>query len=137
MKKVIIDTNCLISFVTDRNPTQQKIIATLFDYAQHQKIQIVCHHHVVSEFVYVLTSVYSLPKEKVQKMIADLVDMPACMYTSDVDIQTVFSLWPSHVPDYGDAILAAYCKKTGVSLATFDTKFKKALTTVGITVQKI
>ncbi len=28
MKKIVIDTNCLISFVSDRNPDQREKIAT-------------------------------------------------------------------------------------------------------------
>lgn len=138
MKKTVIDTNCLISFVSDRNPGQQEKIAALFDKARRLKSLIVCHHHVVSEFVYVLTGVYSLKEEMVQQMITDLISMPGVTYTSDVDMQTLLSLWPEHIPDYGDAVLAAYCKKTkGTQIATFDKKFNNALTRVGLTVQVV
>lgn len=138
MKKTVIDTNCLISFVSDRNPGQQEKIAALFDKARRLKSLIVCHHHVVSEFVYVLTGVYSLKEEMVQQMITDLISMPGVTYTSDVDMQTLLSLWPEHIPDYGDAVLAAYCKKTkGTQIATFDKKFNNALTRVGLIVQVV
>ncbi len=138
MKKIIIDTNCLISFVSNRNPAQQEKIATLFDNARRLKKLIVCHHHVLSEFVFVLTSVYSLKAVNVQKMLADLVTMPGISYTSDVDIQTLLSLWPESIPDYGDAVIAAYCKKTkGTKIATFDKKFNKALTRAGLPVQPL
>ncbi len=33
MKKIIIDTNCLLSFVTDRNVQQQEKISRLFQEA--------------------------------------------------------------------------------------------------------
>ncbi len=138
MKKIIIDTNCLISFVSNRNQAQQEKIATLFDNARRLKKLIVCHHHVLSEFVFVLTSVYSLKAVNVQKMLADLVTMPGISYTSDVDIQTLLSLWPESIPDYGDAVIAAYCKKTkGTKIATFDKKFNKALTRAGLPVQPL
>ncbi len=136
MKKIVIDTNCLISFVSDRNPDQQEKIASLFNKARRLKKMIVCHHHVVSEFVYVLTSVYSLKSEKVQQMVADLISMPGVTYTSDVDMQTLLLLWPENIPDYDDAVLAAYCKKTkGTQIATFDKKFNNALSKVGLTVE--
>ncbi len=138
MKKIIIDTNCLISFVSNRNPAQQEKIATLFDNARRLKKLIVCHHHVLSEFVFVLTSVYSVKAKNVQKMLADLVAMPGISYTSDVDIQTLLSLWPENISDYGDAVIAAYCKKTkGTKIATFDKKFNKALTRAGLPVQPL
>ena len=136
MKKIVIDTNCLISFVSDRNPDQQERIASLFDKARRLKKMIVCHHHVVSEFVYVLTTVYSLKVGNVQQMVTDLISMPGVTYTSDVDIRTLLLLWPESIPDYGDAVLAAYCKKTkGTQIATFDRKFNNALNKVGLTVQ--
>ena len=138
MKKIVIDTNCLISFVSDRNPGQQEKITVLFNKAQRLKKMIVCHHHVISEFVYVLTSVYSLTTENVQQMVADLISMPGVIYTSDVDMKTLLLLWPSSIADYGDAVLAAYCKKTkGTEIATFDKKFNSALTKVGLTVQEL
>ena len=133
MKKIVIDTNCLISFVTDRNPAQQEKIAALFSQASKLKKLVVCHLHVISEFIYVLTNVYSLNTRNVKQMVADLVAMPGVFYTSEVDIATVLSLWPEKIPDYSDAILAAYCKTTkGTYIATFDKRFNHALKAFGL-----
>lgn len=138
MRKIIIDTNCLISFVSDRNPDQQEKIASLFNKSRRLQNMVICHHHVVSEFVYVLSSVYSLKAENVQQMVADLISMPGVTYTSDVDMQVLLSLWPESIPDYGDAVLAAYCKKTkGTQIATFDKKFNNALIRVGVSTQAL
>lgn len=46
MKKYIIDTNALISFVTDRNPEQQQKITPLFESAANMKARIICHQSV-------------------------------------------------------------------------------------------
>ncbi len=43
MKKVIIDTNALISFVTDRNIDQQVLISSLLEDALKAKHSILCH----------------------------------------------------------------------------------------------
>lgn len=40
MNKYLIDTNCLISFVTDRNPEQQKIISKYFEDAADLKCDL-------------------------------------------------------------------------------------------------
>jgi predicted nucleic acid-binding protein len=128
MKKIIIDTNCLISFVTDRDVDQQKKTAALFNKTKQLKRKIICHQHVISEFVYVLTSIYSLKSDNIQQMVADLIAMPGVTYSSDVDMHILLSLWPENIPDYGDAVLATYCKKTkGTCIATFDKKFLNAL----------
>ena len=54
MRRYVIDTNALISFVTDRNPEQQQKIAPLFESAAYMKAVIFCHQHVLTEFIYVL-----------------------------------------------------------------------------------
>ncbi len=132
MRAIVLDTNCLISFVSDRNPAQQEKVAVLFNKARGLRLLLVCHHHVVSEFVYVLTSIYGVSAKKVRQMVAELVAMPGVTYTSDVDMRMLLSLWPEKIPDYGDAVLAAYCKKTkGTRVATFDKKFRRALARTG------
>lgn len=61
MKKYIIDTNALISFVTDRNAAQQQVVAPLFEAASRLKCTLVCHQSVVTEFVFVMDKVYGRP----------------------------------------------------------------------------
>ena len=128
MKKIIIDTNCLLSFVTDRNAQQQEKISRLFQEAGQLKKIIVCHHHVLSEFVFVLSSVYAIETSRIHAVISDLIVMPGVKPVSEVNMKTVLSLWPAIIPDYGDAVIAAYCKDTkGTSVVTFDKKFIKAM----------
>lgn len=133
MNKIIIDTNCLLSFVTDRNQEQQEKIAKLFHQAGQLKVLLICHHHVLSEFVFVMSSVYSTEPEKIHSIIADLVVMPGLIPVTEVNVKTILSLWPAVIPDYGDAVIAAYCKDTkGTVVATFDKKFRKAMKKAGV-----
>ena len=50
MTSYIIDTNALLSFVTDRNLKQQEIVSELFERAASLECNILCHQHVVTEF---------------------------------------------------------------------------------------
>lgn len=133
MKKIVIDTNCLLSFVTDRNPEQQEKISKLFHEAGQLKVGVLCHHHVISEFVFVLSSVYGTDTEKIHEILSDLIAMPGITTVFEVNMQTVLSLWPAVIADYGDALIAAYNKDTkGTIVATFDKKFSKAMHRAGI-----
>ena len=133
MKRVIIDTNCLLSFVTDRNPGQQKKIARLLEQASKLKKILHCHHHVLSEFISVLRSVYGLSDKKIHAMITDFISMPGIEIVTDVHMNTLLSYWPKHISDYGDAVIAAQCKHTPrAAIVTFDKKFQKSLTTLGL-----
>jgi predicted nucleic acid-binding protein len=138
MNKIIIDTNCLLSFVTDRNQEQQEKVAKLFHQAGQLKVLLLCHHHVLSEFVFVMSSVYSVEPATIQTVMADLVVMPGVMPVTEVNIKTVLSLWPTVIPDYGDAVIAAYCKETkNTAVATFDRKFRKAMSKASIAICQI
>lgn len=123
MKRYIIDTNALISFVTDRNPEQQEKIAPLFESAAHLKAMILCHQHVLTEFIYVMDRVYNVPKGEISRMIADLMEMPGIEIIQEVDFNTVLSCWPDPIPDFGDAVIASVGKTIkGSMIVTFDQK---------------
>lgn len=133
MKKYIIDTNALISFVTDRNPAQQEIVTPLFEAAARLKCTLVCHQFVLTEFVFVMDKVYGTPKETINSMLRDFIAMPGVEVCLQVDFGAVLSFWPSKIADFGDALIAATGKAMkGTTIVTFDVKFKSALKKLGL-----
>lgn len=133
MKKYVIDTNALISFVTDRNPKQQRIMKGLLEYASVLKGVILCHHHVLTEFVYVMDKVYQVPKDEIKVMVKDFILLPGIDIIQDIDFKTVFVYWPEVIPDFGDAIVGALCKAhKGSILVTFDQKLIRQIKTAGL-----
>jgi predicted nucleic acid-binding protein len=133
MKRVAIDTNVLISFVTDRNLEQQGQAARIFESARRSQITFLCHQNVVTEFVYVLDRVYHVEPITVQGMLRDLIDMPGVELVNELDLSRLLTVWPDKCPDYGDAVLLAFCKgHKDIRLATFDRKFAKVSHGVGI-----
>jgi predicted nucleic-acid-binding protein len=132
VKKYIIDTNALISFVTDRNPEQQQKIAPLFESAANLKALILCHQYVLTEFIYVMDRVYQVPKEDIRRIINDLVDMPGIEVIHEIDFTAVLSCWPDPIPDFGDAVIASVGKIRKSAIVTFDRKFAKNLKSLGM-----
>lgn len=132
MKKYIIDTNALISFVTDRNPDQQQKIASLFESAANLKALILCHQYVLTEFIYVMDRVYHVPKEEIRRIITDLVDMPGIEVIHEINFTAVLSSWPDLIPDFGDAVIASVSKIRKSVIVTFDRKFAKNLKSLGM-----
>ena len=132
MKKYIIDTNALISFVTDRNPAQQEIVAPLFEAASRLKCSLICHQFVLTEFVFVMDKVYGTPKETINAMLRDFNTMPGVEIYQSIDFHTLLAYWPAKIADFGDALLAATGKALkGAIIITFDAKFKAALKKLG------
>ena len=133
MKRYVIDTNVLISFVTDRNPGQQQKVAPLFESAAHLKVSILCHQHVLTEFVYVMDRVYGVPKDAIHRMIGDLIAMPGIEVVHAVDFKTVLACWPDPIPDFGDAVIASVSKTIKRSvIVTFDRQFVDGLKSLGL-----
>ena len=73
MKNYIIDTNALISFVTDRNLDQQGEIDRLFKNAARLKILVLCPQNVLTEFVYAMDKVYQIPIPEIERMLKALI----------------------------------------------------------------
>jgi predicted nucleic-acid-binding protein len=135
VKRYVIDTNALISFVTDRNPEQQQKIAPLFESAAHMKAVIFCHQHVLTEFIYVLDKIYQVPKDEIGRMITDLIEMPGIEVIQEVDFKTILSWWPDPINDFGDALIAVAGKnRNGSMVVTFDRKFAANLKALDINI---
>ncbi|OGQ97903.1 MAG: hypothetical protein A2505_05225 [Deltaproteobacteria bacterium RIFOXYD12_FULL_55_16] len=135
MKKIILDTNILISFLTDRNLAQQEKAEEIFSQAASLRTKILCQQEVISEFIYVMNSVYQVGKSEIRSMLLDFANMPGIEIVAELDLELVSQLWPTQISDYGDAVIASLCIKTRASaVATFDRKFSKELTAVGLAV---
>lgn len=135
MKKYVIDTNAIISFVTDRNLAQQEAVAPLFAAASRLKCTLICHQFVLTEFVFVMDKVYATQKEIINAMVRDFIAMPGVELRHETDFNKVLSLWPGKIADFGDAIVASVgATIKGAVIVTFDGKFKSALKAQGISV---
>lgn len=123
MKRIVIDTNLLISFVTDLNKEQQEQAAAIFEAARRSHLSILCHQNVLTEFVYVLNRIYKVEQPAINNMLHDLLTTPGIEIVNDLDHLKLLDIWPAKCADYGDAILLSFCKsRRDVVLATFDQK---------------
>jgi len=133
VKKYVIDTNALISFVTDRSPAQQEIVAPLFAAASRLKCSLVCHQFVLTEFVFVMDRVYGTEKETINAMLRDFIAMPGVEVQQETDFSVLLVLWPATIADFGDALVAVTAKNIkGATIVTFDEKFKASLKKLGM-----
>lgn len=135
MKKYIIDTNALISFVTDRNPAQQKQISWVFEDAAALKAQVLCPQNVLTEFVYVMDKLYHVAKNEIRDIFYAFTATPGMNIVHDINLNTLLKLWPESIADYGDAIVATLGTEIrGAVVTTFDRRLHTALKKAGIAV---
>ncbi len=128
MKQYVIDTNALLSFLTDRNPVQQAVMAGVFVQVAAAQASLLCPQNVIAEFVYVMETVYHQPKPSIRSIIKDFIAMPGVAVVDKTDFEAIFSLWPETFDDFGDAIVAACARETkGAIVVTFDRRFMRKL----------
>ncbi|AFM11598.1 PIN domain-containing protein [Turneriella parva] len=123
MKSYVIDTNCILSYVTDRNTQQQAIMQPYFEQCSNGTVQFFILESVKVEMVYVLDRVYRVPKPTIGQLLRDLFSSPGINYAVNTDETEEFAFWPDKVKDYGDAVLAHYAKKSQLPVMTFDRDF--------------
>lgn len=133
MKELILDTNVLISFLTDRNLDQQAQAAELFLSAARLKIILLCPQPVITELVYMLEKIYRRPQGQIRQVVTDLLALPGLQVIQEIDFKWVLAYWPNLIPDFGDALVAATAKvRKAARVATFDQRLMKALKKVGL-----
>ncbi len=135
MNTYVIDTNALISFLTDRNPQQQAGVSEIFQEAASLKARILCPQNVLTEFIFVMDRVYEIPKSKIRELLHDFMAMPGVTVIHELDFPNVLSYWPESIPDFGDAVVASVCRSNQPSIiVTFDQKLTKKLNLLGFEV---
>lgn len=136
MKRYVIDTNCLISYVTDRNLKQQEKIADYFKDAADLKLRLVILCAVLTELVYVFLKVYNIDERVISGILSALDETPGIEIENYCSLPTVLSLWPDKIRDYGDAVIAAYARDHDISVITFDKDFQAQLDQCGVSIEK-
>lgn len=132
MKSYAVDTNCMLSYFTDRNPHQQGVMQPYFEQCANGAIQFFLLESVKVEMVYVLDRVYHVPKPAIAQLLRDIFSSPGISYAVNTDATGELSFWPDKVKDYGDAVLAHFAKKSQVPVITFDREFAGQLKNLSI-----
>ena len=133
MSRILVDTNVLLSFVTDRDPEQQRQAASLFQASTRGLHQLRLHQVVLTELVYVLLNVYRTDPQQVARILGDLLALPGVAVVHGVTWSKVLDLWPGRIGDFGDALLAASALEDRPdSCATFDRRLRSRLEALGV-----
>ena len=133
MKRVLVDTNVIASFLTDRNRAQQAKAAALLEAAETRRVEVVVAQLVAAELVYVLLNAYGVSRSETAATLRDLLALPGVRTVDTLAWPRVFKLWPAVMSDFADAALAAVAEgEPGTEVATFDAAFRRRLTRLGL-----
>lgn len=135
MKTIVLDTNVLLSFLTDRDAQQQEKAARLLDGAAAGELMLVLHQMVITELVYVLRNLYGAAATDIAATVEEILGMPGIAPIDEIVWSLVLDLWPAKIADFTDAALAAVAAHGRYdAVATFDRRFARRLVRQGAAV---
>ena len=124
MTRYRLDTNVLIRFLTHDDPQQAEDTHTLFRDAEDGRCVLVLDTIVLVEAVWVLSSVYNLPRKKIAESLARLVVMPGIRCKKSRVTLDALARYRQSKLDVVDCFLAAQAVAEGDFVATFDRGFR-------------
>ena len=118
----IIDTNIIIRFLTSNDPL---LVEKIAEYLKKPENKFVLTDVAIAELVWVLLSVYTLPKETIIDKIGGLIELPNFILSKSV-ISRTLALYSQHNIDYIDAYLAAYAIENEIKeIVSYDKDLNK------------
>lgn len=132
MRSVVLDTNVLVSFLTDRDAEQQARAAELLERGARRELSLVLPQIVATELVYVLTNLYERSASETAGILGELLGTPGVEAVDELPWPLVLDLWPATLSGFADAALVAVAQGgKHDAVATFDRQLRRALEEIG------
>ena len=125
--KLILDSNCYISYLNRRDERQFEIMSKLMEAVSRTEHEVVLTGHNMTEIAYVLQSIYNMESRRVHEILAAFINNPGIEFSAGHFPARLLEFWPGQIKDYGDAVIASAASVLGTRVFTFDQGFSRAL----------
>jgi len=127
-KRIVIDTNLLVRFLTEDDPVKAKAVDGLLARAAKGEIKVLVPSIVIAELVWVLESFYKMEIASIAELVEAVLNTPGVEVTDKSIINSALKLYKRKHIDLIDAWIIEFAKNAGVdAIYTFDKKhFKDA-----------
>ncbi len=123
IKPDLIDTNLIIRFITQDSKKQAEIAEKIFKTSPNRSLLI--PDLVFGEIIYVLLSVYELPKNEIVQIAKKILVFPKFVFENKSVLVKALDIWRENNISFIDAFLLAKQEALSCKLYTFDKKLSK------------
>ena len=121
-----IDTNILVRFLVGDDEVQAKKVYKIFKKAEFVKNELFVPLLVILELIWVLESVYEIPRKEILDSIGELLLMPILQFEHQSVLHQFIQNSQGNRYDLSDLLIAHSAKEQGCdSVITFDQKASK------------
>lgn len=126
MKKYIIDTNFILRYLLADNKEQYKKTKTIFDKVRNGEVQIKLEQSVFVEVIFVLSSFYKTPKNKIIETMNSFLSYKGIETEKDL-FHSALKVYQNNNIHIVDSIIVARSILSNTPLLTFDKKLEAIL----------
>lgn len=123
LRRVVIDTNLLVRYLTGDDPRKAKSVDNLLSKAERGELKILVPSIVIAELVWVLESFYQMHSTEIAELIEAVLNTPGIEVTEKSIIASTLKLYRTKNIDLIDAWIIEFAKDRGIkTIYTFDRK---------------
>ncbi len=121
-----IDTNILVRFLTGDDEQQAKVVYNIFKKAESEKRELFVSLLVVLELIWVLESVYEIPRAEILDSISNLLLLPILKFEHQSTLQQFTRASQGNGYDLSDLLIGHSARNQGCkTVITFDKKVSR------------
>lgn len=122
-RKVVIDTNLLVRYLTWDDSQKAKAVDNLLSKAEKGELKIFIPSIVIAELVWVLESFYQMYSSEIAELVEAVLHTPGIEVTEKSIIASALKLYRTKKIDLIDAWIIEFAKDRGIkTIYTFDKK---------------
>jgi len=122
--KIFLETSIFIRYFTQDDNQKYDNCLDLIKSIQQGEFLPYTSNIVITEIIFVLSRVYKFPKEKVIRVLSDVLNIRNITLLEETDTKEALQHFKKYNIKYTNCLIAAQVP-TGVTLVTYDRDFKK------------
>ena len=127
-KRAVIDTNLLVRFLTEDDPSKANDVKRLLLKAAQGEIRLLIPSVVIAELVWVLQSFYKLERSEIVPLLNAILHTHGIEVSDKTVVSDAIAMYRNEAIDFIDAWIVAFAKAAEVrAIYTFDRKHFKGI----------